>query len=166
MFTLFIRGIRLQTDSLFLLLCERWEQDSSHLRDGLLVGHGKTVVKSLWADNTVLSCIHDEASQTWLSWVLWLVWWQKVLLIDGHVAWNVFFALESLNLSQHKFFVLFDSIVNDSLECVHIAFPASENHLWLDQFNQSLDKEVLEQLGVLLWVVLKSSVHCLACVLS
>ena len=47
----------------FSLFGKGWEQDSSHLWDGLLVGHGETVIKGLGANNSILFGVDDEASE-------------------------------------------------------------------------------------------------------
>ena len=141
------------------LFAERWEELGSHHWDGLLVGHGESVVEGLGADDAVLLGVHHEATQARVGWVLLVVFWEELLLVHSHIAWDVVLAFEGLDLAEHELLVLLDSLVNDSLEEVLVTLAASENNLWLDQLDESLNKQLLQQSGVLVLVSLESVVH-------
>ena len=48
---------------MFSLFGEGWEQDGSHLWDGLLISHGETIIKGLGAHNSILFGVDDEATK-------------------------------------------------------------------------------------------------------
>lgn len=120
------------------LLGKAWEQRSPHLRDRLLERHGKTVIESLRADNAILSCIHDKATEARVGWVILVVLGQELFRVNGYHA-RRFAAFKCFYLVAHWALVLIDSIIDDWLKNAHITCTASEGNLVLNQFDKALN---------------------------
>ena len=138
---------------------KRGEERCSHSRNTLLEGHTQAVIKFLGANNAVLLGIHNEASEAWVSRVLSIEFGKEVLIIDSDDTWDITLAFESSYLAQHSLLVNRDSFINDTWQGLHITLPASKSHLWFNQFDQALNKKVLEEGGVLISVLHKALSH-------
>jgi len=82
-----------------------------------------------------------------------------VLFIDPNLTWDVVFPLEGHDLLDHQLLVLFDSVVNYTLQDFNIAFTASEGDLWLDQLDETLDKKRPHECLILVGVRLETLNH-------
>ena len=79
------------------------------------------------ADNPVIVCEHDEASETGVFRIVQIELRKKMSVIHGHLTPNVALALENLYLREHLFFVLFNSLFDYRSEDINIAFSASKS---------------------------------------
>ena len=122
-------------------------------------GHCETIVESLRANNAILFGVHNEATQARVSWVLCIELGKELLVVDSHSARDIIFTLKSGNLANHRGFVLLNSLVNDTRQNVHIALSATKSDLWLNEFDETLNEQILQQVGILLLIVGEALSH-------
>lgn len=119
----------------------------------MLEGHGEAVVEGLRAHDTVFTGVHDEAAEARVGGVLRVELGQELLVVDSDGAGDVVLAFEGNNLREHLLLVLLDCLVYNRGQDSNIALSAPEGDLGLNQLDESLDEEVLQELGVLTTVV-------------
>ena len=145
------------TISVLLLSLEGGEESSSDGGDSLLVDKGKSVIKGLRANDSVLTGQHDEATHAGLLSRL-IELRQEVLLVDLDLARNVS-THASFDLSGHHLFVLLDSGVNNFLHDSKIRLSDTQSDIDFNKLDKTLHKQVLEKLLILVRVFVEVLDH-------
>ena len=140
---------------------EGGEKSDSDLGNGLLVGKGHSVIQSLWAYNSVFLGVNDKAAKTRVLLVVGVPFWQEVCFVNCYFAGNVLFTLQWSDLLEHEGLIGFDWIVNQTFDDWKVGLSHLKDYLGLNKFDQTLNKQVLEQLGVSFGVSFKIGCHLL-----
>ena len=122
-------------------------------------GHCEAIVELLGANNTVLASVHNESTEAGVGRVSSVKFGQEVFIVNSNNARNVVLTFEGFDLSEHGFFVLSNSLINDSGENFNISLSASESDLRLDKLDQTLNEQVLEKCSVFIGVVGETLSH-------